>query len=31
MPRCSIGDEHTLLFSFGGPVTKNPILNDKLP
>ncbi len=24
-------DEHTLLFSFGGPVTINPILNDKLP
>src|SRR4051794_23640409 len=24
-------DEHTLLFSFGGPVTINPILIDKLP
>ena len=24
-------DEHTLLFSFGGPVTINPILMDKLP
>jgi tripartite-type tricarboxylate transporter receptor subunit TctC len=24
-------DEHTLLFSFGGPVTVNPILYDKLP
>ena len=24
-------DEHTLLFSFGGPVTINPIMNDKLP
>src|SRR4029078_2969244 len=24
-------DAHTLLFSFGGPVTINPILNDKLP
>jgi tripartite-type tricarboxylate transporter receptor subunit TctC len=24
-------DEHTLLFSFGGPVTINPIVNDKLP
>ena len=24
-------DEHTLLFSFGGPVTINPLLNDKLP
>ena len=24
-------DEHTLLFSFGGPITINPILNDKLP
>jgi tripartite-type tricarboxylate transporter receptor subunit TctC len=24
-------DEHTLMFSFGGPVTINPILNDKLP
>src|SRR6476659_4286769 len=24
-------DEHTLLFSFGGPVTINPILHDKLP
>ena len=24
-------DEHTLLFSFGGPVTINPILSDKLP
>ena len=24
-------DEHTLLFSFGGPVTINPVLNDKLP
>ena len=27
----SARDEHTLLFSFGGPVTINPILNDKLP
>ncbi len=24
-------DEHTLLFSFGGPVTINPVLLDKLP
>ena len=24
-------DEHTLLFSFGGPVTVNPVLYDKLP
>ena len=24
-------DGHTLMFSFGGPVTVNPILNDKLP
>ena len=24
-------DEHTLLFSFGGPVTINPVLNDRLP
>jgi tripartite-type tricarboxylate transporter receptor subunit TctC len=24
-------DQHTLLFSFGGPVTVNPILYDKLP
>jgi tripartite-type tricarboxylate transporter receptor subunit TctC len=24
-------DEHTLMFSFGGPVTINPILNEKLP
>ena len=24
-------DEHTLLFSFGGPVTINPLLIDKLP
>jgi tripartite-type tricarboxylate transporter receptor subunit TctC len=24
-------DEHTLLFSFGGPVTINPVMNDKLP
>ena len=24
-------DEHTLLFSFGGPVTINPVLIDKLP
>ena len=24
-------DEHTLLFSFGGPVTINPMMNDKLP
>jgi tripartite-type tricarboxylate transporter receptor subunit TctC len=27
----SARDEHTLLFSFGGPVTINPILMDKLP
>jgi tripartite-type tricarboxylate transporter receptor subunit TctC len=27
----SARDEHTLLFSFGGPVTINPILNEKLP
>ena len=27
----SARDEHTLLFSFGGPVTINPILSDKLP
>ncbi|MEW6451389.1 MAG: tripartite tricarboxylate transporter substrate binding protein [Pseudomonadota bacterium] len=27
----SARDEHTLLFSFGGPVTTNPILNEKLP
>ena len=27
----SAREEHTLLFSFGGPVTINPILNDKLP
>ena len=27
----SARDEHTLLFSFGGPVTVNPILIDKLP
>ena len=24
-------DDHTLLFSFGGPVTINPVLHDKLP
>src|SRR5215207_9921120 len=24
-------DEHTLLFSFGGPVTINPVIHDKLP
>src|ERR1700674_2397642 len=24
-------DDHTLMFSFGGPVTVNPVLNDKLP
>lgn len=24
-------DEHTLLFSFGGPVTINPIIHEKLP
>ncbi len=27
----SATDKHTLLFSFGGPVTINPILYDKLP
>jgi len=27
----SAHDDHTLLFSFGGPVTINPVLNDKLP
>src|SRR6185369_5431952 len=27
----SARDGHTLLFSFGGPVTINPIVNDKLP
>jgi len=27
----SASDEHTLLFSFGGPVTINPIIYDKLP
>ena len=27
----SANDEHTLLFSFGGPVTINPILYEKLP
>jgi tripartite-type tricarboxylate transporter receptor subunit TctC len=24
-------DEHTLLFSFGGPVTINPVIHDRLP
>lgn len=27
----SARDEHTLLFSFGGPVTSNPVLIEKLP
>lgn len=27
----SARDEHTLLFSFGGPVTVNPIIHEKLP
>jgi tripartite-type tricarboxylate transporter receptor subunit TctC len=27
----SARDEHTLLFSFGGPVTINPVIHDKLP